>query len=253
VSLTIGAAATPPPAVASGGVLSTASYSLQTPVAPGMLVSIFGSNLTAAGQVYQASAYPLPAELGGVTVTIGGELVPLDVVTPGQINAILPFDLPVNTTLPLIVTYNNAVSVPEPVSIVASEPGIFTFTQNGQGTGIVVLIHPDGSQAIAGTANPASAGDILVIYCTGLGDVNPRGVAGSPAPVTPLAQAIDPVTVTLGGVNVPVSFAGPTPGYAGLYQINATVPAGIAASSAAPLILTQSGRSSPSAVTIPVQ
>jgi uncharacterized protein (TIGR03437 family) len=116
-----------------------------------------------------------------------------------------------------------------------------------------VLIHPDGSQAIVGPASPATAGDILVIYCTGLGDTSPRGVAGSPAPITPLAQAIDPVTVTLGGVNVPVSFAGPTPGYAALYQVNATVPAGIAASSAAPLILKQSGRSSPSAVTIPVQ
>ena len=253
VSLTIGAAGTPPPAVASGGVLSNASYSLQTPVAPGMLVSIFGSNLTAAGQLYEAGSYPLQTQMGGVTVTIGGELVPLYAVTPGQINAILPFDLPVNATLPLIVTYNNAVSAPEPVSLVASEPGIFTLTQNGLGPGIVVLIHPDGSQAIAGAANPASAGDILVIYCTGLGDVNPRGVAGSPAPVTPLAQAIDPVTVTLGGVNVPVSFAGPTPGYAGLYQVNATVPAGIAASQAAPLILTQSGRSSPSAVTIAVQ
>jgi uncharacterized protein (TIGR03437 family) len=253
VSLTIGAAATTPPSVAAGGVLSNASYSLQTPVAPGMLVSIFGSNLTAAGQVYTAPAYPLPTQMGGVTVTIGGELVPLYAVTPGQINAVLPFDLPVNTTLPLIVTYNNAVSAPEPVTMVASEPGVFTLSENGQGTGIVVLIHPDGSQAIVGPANPATAGDILVIYCTGLGDTNPRGVAGSPAPVTPLAQAIDPVTVTLGGVNVPVSFAGPTPGYAALYQVNATVPAGIAASSAAPLILTQSGRSSPSAVTIPVQ
>jgi uncharacterized protein (TIGR03437 family) len=253
VSLTIGAAATTPPSVAAGGVLSNASYSLQTPLAPGMLVSIFGSNLTAAGQVYTAPAYPLPTQMGGVTVTIGGELVPLYAVTPGQINAVLPFDLPVNTTLPLIVTYNNAVSAPEPVTMVASEPGIFTLSENGQGTGIVVLIHPDGSQAIVGPANPAAAGDILVIYCTGLGDTNPRGVAGSPAPVTPLAQAIDPVTATLGGVKVPVSFAGPTPGYAALYQVNATVPAGIAASSTAPLILTQSGRSSPSAVTIPVQ
>jgi uncharacterized protein (TIGR03437 family) len=66
-------------------------------------------------------------------------------------------------------------------------------------------------------------------------------------------MALDPVTATLGGVNATVFFAGPTPGFAGLYQVNVTVPSGIPASAQAPLILTQSGRSSPAAVTIPVQ
>jgi uncharacterized protein (TIGR03437 family) len=253
VRLTVQTAGAAPPQVASGGVLSTASYSLQTPVSPGMLVSIFGGNLTAAGQFYTVPAYPLPTQAGGTSVTLGGELLPLFAVTPGQINAILPFDLPVNTTLPLVVTYNNAISAPEPVSLIASEPGIFTGSENGLGLGIVVIYHADGSAALAGPGNAASAGDTLVIYCTGLGDVTPRLIAGSPAPLQPLSMAIDPVTVTLGGKSVPVSFAGPTPGYAGLYQINATVPTGIAASAQAPLILTQSGRSSPAAVTIPVQ
>ena len=253
VRLTVQTAGAAPPQVASGGVLSAATYSLQTPVAPGMLVSIFGTNLTAAGQVYTVSTYPLPTQLGGTSVTIGGELVPLDVVTPNQINAILPFDLPVNTTLPLVVSYNNMISAPEPVSMVASEPGIFTTAQNGAGLGIVVIVHADGSQVSAGPGNAAGAGDTLVIYCTGLGDVTPRGVAGTPAPAQPLAAAIDPVTVTLGGISAPVAFAGPTPGYAGLYQVNATVPSGVATSAQAPLVLTQSGRSSPVAVTIPIK
>ena len=149
VRLTVITAGAAPPSVAAGGVLNTASYSLQTPVAPGTLVSIFGVNLTAPGQVYQASGYPLPTQLGGTTVTIGGELVPLDVVTADQINAILPFDLPVNTALPLVVTYNNEISAPQPVSIIASEPGIFTTAQNGLGLGIVVIVHPDGTQVVA--------------------------------------------------------------------------------------------------------
>ena len=56
----------------------------------------------------------------------------------------------------------------------------------------------------------------------------------------------------IGGVNVPVFFAGPTPGFTGLYQVNATLPTGITASQAAPLLLTQGGHASVM-VTIPVQ
>jgi len=175
------------------------------------------------------------------------------VVTPTQINAILPFDLPVGTTLPLVVTHGNALSAPEPVNLVASEPGVFTLSQNGSGTAIAVIVHADGSSALAGPGASAKAGDALVIYCTGLGAVSPRAVAGTPIPLQPLSTAIDPVTVTIGGVNAPVFFAGATAGLTGLYQVNVTVPSGIAASAQAPLILTQSGRSSPAGVTIPVQ
>jgi len=253
VRLTVGTPGPDPPKVASGGVLNTASYSLQTPVAPGTLVAIFGSNLADAGQVYTASSFPWPTQLGGTSVSIGGELLPLYVVTPTQINAILPFDLPVGTTLPLVVTHGNALSAPEPVNLVASEPGVFTLSQNGSGTAIAVIVHADGSSALVGPGASAKAGDALVIYCTGLGAVSPRAVAGTPIPLQPLSTAIDPVTVTIGGVNAPVFFAGATAGLTGLYQVNVTVPSGIAASAQAPLILTQSGRSSLAGVTIPVQ
>jgi uncharacterized protein (TIGR03437 family) len=255
VHLTVGGGtAAAAPAVAAGGVLSAATYSLNAPVAPGMLVSIFGSNFTAAGSQYVVSTFPWPTEVGGTSVTIGGEPVPLYVVTPGQINAMIPYDVAVNTTLPLVVTYNGAVSPPEPVSLAPSEPGIFTSSMNGMGTGIVVIAHSDGSQVLAGNGNAAKAGDVLVIYGTGLGTVTPRAVAGAPAPLSQLEWADDPVTVTIGGVKASgILFDGAAPGWSGLYQVNVTVPAGIAASSQAPLVLTQSGRSSPAAVTIPIQ
>lgn len=251
VRLTVGTAGPPPPTV--GSVVSTATYIPKAAVSPGMIVAIFGSNMTNAGGLYGASSLPLPRELGGTSVSIGTELLPLIVVTPGQINAILPLDLPVNTALPLVVTHNNAVSVPEPVSLTADAAGIFTVPQNGTGTGIVVIQHPDGTQVPAGNGNAATAGDSLTIYGTGMGAVNPREVAGAPAIAQPLSQTNDPVTVTIGGVNAPVTFAGPTPGATGLYQVDVTVPTGIAPSSAAPLVLTQGGKSSPASVTVPVQ
>jgi uncharacterized protein (TIGR03437 family) len=151
-----------------------------------------------------------------------------------------------------VVTRNNAISAPQQVNLISAQPGVFTQSQTGQGIGIVVIVHADGSRVEAGNGNSAVAGDTLVIYCAGLGDVAPRAVAGTPAPPSPLAQTIDPVTLTIGGVNVPVFFAGPTPGFTGLYQVNATLPSGITASQAVPLVPTQGGHASVM-VTIPVQ
>jgi len=62
----------------------------------------------------------------------------------------------------------------------------------------------DGTEIIVSPDNPVSAGDVIVIYSDGLGSVNPQAVAGSETPISPLSQALDPVTVTMGGVNVPV-------------------------------------------------
>jgi uncharacterized protein (TIGR03437 family) len=252
VRLTIQTAGEAPPQVSAGGVLNAASYALQSPVAPGTLVSIFGSNFTDSTSVLVATSFPWPTQLGGASITIGGEPVPIYVVTAGQINAMLPFDLPVNTSLPLVVTRGNAVSAPEPVSLISSQPGVFTQAANGLGIGVVVIAHADGSWVEVGGANSAKAGDTLVIYCTGLGDVSPRVIAGLPVPPSPLSNTIDPVTLTIGGKNVPIFFAGPTPGFTGLYQVNATVPGGIAPSTQAPLVLSQGGRPS-ATVTIPMQ
>jgi uncharacterized protein (TIGR03437 family) len=233
-------------------VLNAASFSLQTPVASGSLVSIFGSGFTDSTSTLVATAYPWPSVLGTTTVTVGGETAPIYVVTAGQINAMLPFDLPVNTNLPVVVTRGNALSAPQPVSVVSSQPGVFTQTANGEGIGAVVIVNSDGSETEVGGAISAKAGDVLAIYCTGLGDVSPTEVAGFPASPSPLSQAIDTVTLTIGGVNAQVLFAGPTPGFTGLYQVNTIVPSGIAPSQQVPLVLSQGGRTS-ATVTMPVQ
>jgi uncharacterized protein (TIGR03437 family) len=252
VRLTVQTAGEAPPQVAAGGVLNAASFSLQTPVAPGTIVSIFGSGFTDTAGVLAAQGFPLPTQLGGASVMIGAEAVPLLAVTAGQINAMLPFDLVVNTSVPIVVFRNNAISAPQAVSLVSSQPGVFSQSENGEGIGIVVIVHPDGSQVEAGGGNSATAGDAVVIYCSGLGDVTPRLLAGLPAPPSPLSYVNDTVTVSIGGVNAPVFFAGASPGFTGLYQVNATVPSGIAANQQAPLVLSQGGRNS-ATVTIPVQ
>ena len=88
---------------------------------------------------------------------------------------------------------------------------------------------------------PAKAGDAVVIYCAGLGAVVAEGVA---APVPP-ARTNSAATVTIAGRPAQVLFAGLSPGFAGLYQVNVLVPAGIGANDAAPVIVSVAGQSSP--------
>ena len=250
VRLTVATGGEAPPVVFAGGVVNAASYT--APVAPGTFVSIFGSGFTDSTSAIIAPAFPWLNALGGTSVTIGGEPLPLYFVTAGQINAILPFDLAVDTSLQVVVTRNGAVSAPQPVNLVSSQPGVFTQAQTGQGIGAILIIHPDQSWVVAGNGNSAKAGDALEIFCTGLGDVSPRLVAGYPAPPSPLSYVIDAVTLTIGGVSVVPFFSGAAPGFSGLYQVNATIPAGIAASQQSPLVLSQGGRAGLT-VTVPIE
>jgi uncharacterized protein (TIGR03437 family) len=97
--------------------------------------------------------------------------------------------------------------------------------------------------------NPATAGEIITIYCTGLGAVNPPVATG--AGPTAAAQTVIPVQVSIGGTPAEVFYAGVTPGFAGLYQINAQVPPGTA-SGAQPMVVTQNGLAS-NMVTVAIQ
>ena len=169
----------------------------------------------------------------------------------GQINAILPYDIPVNTTLQLIVSNGPAISVPEPVVIAPAQAAVFTKDLTGKGAGIVVGVKADGTQFLVDAANPLREGDVAVIYCAGLGAVSPAVPAGSAAPLTSLSSATNPVTATMGGQSAQVLFAGLAPGFAGLYQVNAIVPSGITPGNNVTLLLTSAGQTS-SPVTVAV-
>jgi len=89
---------------------------------------------------------------------------------------------------------------------------------------------------------------VVVIYCTGLGEVTPAVVTGSPAPAAPPAQTVNQVKVTIGGLPAGVQFAGLTPGLVGVYQVNVVVPA-VKAGDQVPVVITAAGQQS-SPVTI---
>jgi uncharacterized protein (TIGR03437 family) len=231
------------PAVNPGGVLSAASYAPGQPLAPGSFISIFGAHLS--NGLNQSPALPYNTQLGATAALIAGRPLPLQFATDGQINAIIPYDVPVNTTVQLIVTNGPSISVPEPVIIAPTQPAVFTKDLSGKGAGIVVGVRADSSTYMVDASHPLSPGDVATIYCAGLGAVNPPVVAGTAAPRTSLSSASNQVTVTMGGHPAVVLFAGLAPEYAGLYQVNAQVPAGITPGDNIPLVLAAAGQQSP--------
>jgi uncharacterized protein (TIGR03437 family) len=230
------------PALAYWGAMSAASYKQQWPVAPGSLVSIFGARL--ADGITASSRLPLATELAGTQVFLAGRSLPLQFTSDGQINAVIPYDIPVNSIQQMLVRKGTSYSVPEPVNVATAQPAVFTQNLRGDGSGIVIAVKADGRQLLVSPDAPASAGDVLVIYCTGLGPVDQRVEAGTAAPTDPLARTVNSVSVTLAGRSLQVLFAGLAPAFTGLYQVNAIVPADIAPAPDVPLVLTVSEQSS---------
>ncbi|HLG99222.1 MAG TPA: hypothetical protein VKX49_23125 [Bryobacteraceae bacterium] len=237
------------PLVASGGVLSSGDYTSSP--ALGLLVSIFGSAL-ADGQV-GANSLPLPSQLGSTSVIVSGKQVPVLFVNDKQVNVLIPYDLAVNAPHQLIVQRGSAISVPIPIAIFDSQPAILATAGNGTGQGHIYKIDSSGNQILADANAPATAGDYLVIYTVGLGAVNPPVNAGDPAGSNPPSSTTAPVTLTIGGIQAPVFFSGLTPGSAGLYQVNAVVPAGITPGTQVPVAVSVGGKSSAGNIYMSIQ
>jgi uncharacterized protein (TIGR03437 family) len=210
-----------PPLLAPGAVVSAASLVPRAPLAPGSIVSIFGSRLARAESV--SPSLPLPNQLADSLVTIGDRPLPLIYASPGQINAIVPYELPVNTRHQIVVRRGAAYAVPETVTLAAAQPAIFTKNQSGRGQGVIL----DQGNRLVERGNAAAAGEVIVLYCSGLGAVDPPVTAGAAAPASPLSATANPVKLSIGGVEAQVLFAGLTPGFTGLYQVNAVVPPGV--------------------------
>jgi uncharacterized protein (TIGR03437 family) len=172
-------------------------------------------------------------------VLIAGSQAGLTFASEGQINAQLPYETAVNTTQQALVLRGNNFSAPMPFTVAAAAPGI--FLQSGA-QGHIYVANASG-QTLANSANPAKAGDTLVIYCTGLGRTDPPVPSGQATPFA-LFSSVEKVTASIGGVAADVLFSGLTPGFVGLYQVNATVKAGTPTGNAVALILTAAGQSS---------
>jgi uncharacterized protein (TIGR03437 family) len=193
----------------------------------------------------------VPTTLAGVTVTFNGVPAPLLFVAQGQINAIVPYQVAGQTSVPVVVE-NGATSATFTVPVAAVAPAIFSLAQNGSGQG--AILNSDGT--VNGASNAAAPGSIISIYATGEGQLVPAGTTGCITGGTlPLPKPVGAVSLTIGGQPATdIEYAGEAPGLVcGVIQINATIPSSVGAGPQ-PVVLTIGAASnSGQAITVDVE
>jgi uncharacterized protein (TIGR03437 family) len=200
-------------------------------ISAGEIITLFGVAMgpgTIQGATPTNNQYP--TTLGGVQVTVGGYPAPLIYVRGDQIAAIVPYEInrPFLANATVVVRYLGQTSNGVTLSQVGAAPGIFT---TGGGTGQGAILNSNLSVNSAG--NPATKGDVVVLYVTGEGVTNPAGVTGRITTSAPYPQPVSGiVTVTIDGQPATVEFYGEAPGLvAGVMQVNVRIPAGVSSGS----------------------
>ncbi len=233
-----------------------------TSISPNGLFTIFGSDLASANVGLTQSDIvdnQLPTNLGGTCVESNGAKWGLFFVSPGQIN-VLAGSLPASGTVPVTVvtgcgTANEVTSAAISIPVAEEAPEFLYFHENSNGQNPIAAIEPNGAYIgapglISGaTFAPAHPGDVITAFGVGWGPASSSQTPGTIA--TAAATLTSPYTLTLVGKTVDVKYAGVSPGYAGLYQIDFTAPSGLSAGNQ-PLVLTVNGAATSSTAYIAV-
>jgi uncharacterized protein (TIGR03437 family) len=209
-------------------------------VAPGSYISIFGSALSDDTDSSSTARLPLAIDYVIVSFDVPSAVISvpghLTYVSPSQVNVQVPWELEGQTSAQVKVTidysYGNVVTLP----LQNFAPAFFEVS-----TGAVAAL--DMNYEVIGASNPAVHGQSIALYANGLGPVNNPPASGDPASSTALTPTTSTPVVTIGGATAPVSFSGLAPGFAGLYQINVTVPSTIAAGQQ-PIVVSIGGQTS---------
>lgn len=257
-----------PPGPAIQSVVNAASFVAggSTPViAPGQILSIFGSGLGPAALIQASpSGGAFPTSLGTPAAMVEFELTPgvwtaapIIFAQANQINAVAPFTLPAAQGQRLRVTYNTLSSTPVTFDGAAANPGLFTIDSSGRGQAAALNYDAaKGTYSLNSGSNPAAKGSTIVLFGTGGGATTPLpSPEGQVIPTSGTVPRIaGSVAVTIGGDGATVESATAVPGsIAGLMQLNVTVPTSVKAGKDLPVVVTIAGRSSNGYATVAVK
>jgi uncharacterized protein (TIGR03437 family) len=199
------------------GVVNTANYlPITNPVAGGEFLTLFGTGLS---NSTAGASLPFPGSLNGVSVSINERAAPVYFVSPTQIICLVPYA----TSEPLAViqvTNKGVTSNAVTLFTDSSAPGV--LTANESGTGGAAALHLNYTLVTA--SNPATVGETIQLFGTGLGAVTPAVADGVGASVSTLSTTNDTIDIFVDGQQAVVSFSGLAPTFAGLYQVNFVVP-----------------------------
>jgi uncharacterized protein (TIGR03437 family) len=210
------------------GILNAASFApITNSVAPGEYVAMFGTGLAS---TQSAGSLPLPTTLGGAMIPVNSVPSPLYAASANLITAIVPNETQVYNVASFQVSAGGSTSNSVTLYTASTAPGVFTSTQNGVGPADV--FHSNYTYVTQNS--PAAAGETVFFYATGLGSTSPAVADGAAAPGSPLAAVNDPnfavdIYDSQGGDTQIQNFTAVlAPTLAGVYQVNITIPSGIA-------------------------
>jgi uncharacterized protein (TIGR03437 family) len=219
-----------PPTIQADGAVNGATF--KPGIVPGSWFTVFGSNFVPAGTLVDWSQSivggKLPTSLAGVSVDVGGKPAYINLVIPGQINAIAP-DVGEGSQTVKVTTNGGTTSTITTLAQKAG-PAFFVWPNNQP----VATRNADGSFAVkAGTfagltTAAAKPGDVLILWGTGFGPTDSPVTPGTQTPTDKLYNTATPVTITINNTPATVIYAILAPTFAGLYQIAITVPASLA-------------------------
>jgi uncharacterized protein (TIGR03437 family) len=213
-----------PPAINGNGVVNASSNQVGQGLAPGSIVSIYGTSL--ADAIVSSPTRSLPVSLGTVSVSFDGGGLSLPghffYVSPGQVNVQVPWEFQGQSSVKMTVLVGYIASAVYTVPLNTYSPGIFEF---GPTSDHLSAVATDANGVVFTQANPAKRGQTIVLYMNGLGPVDHQPPSGEPTPLPPpLAQTTVLPTVKIGNIASHVDFSGLSPTWVGLYQVNVVVP-----------------------------
>ena len=229
-------------------VVNSASQTLG-PLAPGEIVTIYGSGL--GPSIGQGPILATPNTIGilnsGSRIWFGNIAAPILFTSTGQINALVPYEL--LGTVSVQAEFDGRRSPPRDIVIGLAAPAI--FTQNASGRGNSAILNQDYS--LNTPAHPAARGSVVMIYATGGGQTSPSSTTGQIAGPNPVNLALS-VTVTIAGRLLEAIYAGTAPGLVtGLVQLNVILPPDIQIGTALPVSITIGGVTSPEGPTLSIE
>jgi uncharacterized protein (TIGR03437 family) len=200
------------PRVFAGGLVNAADLQ-PGPIAPGQLVSLVGAKLgpEAPESAEFDSSGTLKTELAGTRVTFNGIAAALLYASGEQVNAVVPYGVPVTDSIQVVVEHSGSSATPVDARVAPSAPALFP-----------VALNQDWS--LNSEQNPAVKGSIITFYGTGAGQMRPETVDGALS-LVPFPEIALPVSVTVGGESAEVLYAGAAPLLvSGVFQVNVRIP-----------------------------
>jgi len=224
---------------------------LASPLAPGEIISIFGSALGPLDQelLRLTPSNLIESSLSGTRVIINGKAAPILFTQAAQINTIVPYSAAGRSTIDLQVEYQGVLSANATFSVADAAPAIFTI--DGSGRGQAALLNQDTS--VNSNLNPADRGLIAVLYASGAGVMAPSSQDGAITGTT-LARPVLPVSVVVDGQDTVILYAGAAPGLvAGVLQVNFRLPPQVRTGSAVGVLLKVGRFTSQAGVTMAIR